>query len=163
MGEDELVHWMGKHGIHVNVVTEAIRTASPSPSPVMPPSGPRLAMPAWGIGARRSDRIDRRLRSRIQAARHRRRTRPGALLPPDGGGTGAHHADKEVRGLLQHGPRPAPGRTGPAWSQYVRPGAPKDPVLIGRAWVGGWLAGGLPGYRHHRPDGYGTLFSRFSP
>lgn len=163
MGEDELVHWMGKHGIHVNVVSEAIKNSFAIAQSCHATIRPRLAMPRVGASERDDlvaliDACEAGFKQHVIDAgldqeRYYRRMEEELALIADKKFAGYFNMVRDYTGAYRSG----------AWSQYVRPGAPKDPVLIGpgRGSVGGSLVAYLLGIDIIDPIKYGTLFSRF--
>lgn len=154
MGEDELIHWMGKHGIHVNVVSEAIKNSFAIAQSCHATIRPRLAMPRVGASERDDlvaliDACEAGFKQHVIDAgldqeRYYRRMEEELALIADKKFAGYFNMVRDYTGAYRSG----------AWSQYgparcpQRPGADRS-----RAWIGGWLASGLPaGHRHHRPD-----------
>ncbi len=163
MGDAELIHWMGKHGIHVNVVEEAIKNSFDIAASCKPTIRPSLAMPQLGASERDDlvaliDACEAGFKRHVIDAgldqeRYYHRMEQELALIADKQFAGYFNMVRDYTGAYRSG----------AWSQYVRPGAPKDPVLIGpgRGSVGGSLVAYLLGIDIIDPIKYGTLFSRF--
>jgi len=163
MGEDEIHYWMTKHGINGNVVDEAIKNSFAIAQACKPTIRPNLSMPRVGASERDDlialiDACESGFQRHVidagldQETYYRRMEQELALI-----------ADKQFAGYFNMVADYTGAYRSGAWSQYVRPGAPKDPVLIGpgRGSVGGSLVAYLLGIDIIDPIKYGTLFSRF--
>jgi len=163
MGEDELYYWMRRHGIADDVVAEAIKNSYDIASACKIEITPTMTMPRLGA----SERED--LISLIRACeegftkfvidegldqeRYMKRLEEELSLI----------AEKHFAGYFNIVRDSAMAFRSGSWSQRVKAGAPRQPLLLGpgRGSAGGCLVAYLTGITLIDPLKYGTLFSRF--
>lgn len=163
MAEDEIYLWMGKHNVSRETIAEAIRNAHDIASSCQVEIKPTLSLPRTAA----SDIEDLNLLIDACEQGFQKYVVDAGL---DAEKYGAR-LEEELRLITQ---RNFSGyfnilhdctkayRSG-AWSQYVKKGAVKEPILLGpgRGSVGGSLVAYLLAIHIIDPIEYGTLFSRF--
>lgn len=163
MGADELVYWMGKHGIAPEVVQQGIDYSYEIAQNCQVELTPTLGMPQMAASEREdlSDLIDacevgfkRYVTDQgLDEAKYYARLEDELRLIADKKFAGYFNMVRDYTTAYRSG----------NWSEYVRPGHTKEPILVGpgRGSVGGSLVAYLTGIDIIDPIKYGTLFSRF--
>lgn len=162
MGDEELVHWMGVHGISSDVVIEAIRNsydiAASCTARIQPTLNPprlyaddredlKRLIQACEVGMQR-----RVLDRGLEEAPYLQRLEEELSLISDKKFAGYFNVVRSCVGDFRSG----------AWARWVGTGEEK-PILVGpgRGSAGGSLVAFLTGIHLVDPLRYGTLFSRF--
>lgn len=163
MAEHELHHWMGLHGVDESVIDEAIANSQAMAESCKVEIKPTLSMPAMA-----DSEVDD-LRNLMTACKegfkkyvvdegldqekYYNRLEEELTLISDKNFAGYFNMVRDYTMAYRSG----------SWSQYVKAGAEKEPLLIGpgRGSVGGSLVAYLTGIDIIDPVKYGTLFSRF--
>lgn len=163
MDEQEIYHWMGLHGIAENVIAEAIRNSYDIAQQCQVEITPTLSLPRMGRDEHDDFNI---LMDSCEEGFRKYVTDEG--LDEEKYAARLHEelsmiADKRFSGYFNMLKDCTHSYRSGAWSQYVKQGAPKEPILLGfgRGSAGGSLVGYLLGIHMVDPIKYGTLFSRF--
>ena len=163
MAADELVYWMGKHGIAESVVTEAIANAHHIAQQCRVEITPTLSMPAMApterddlanlIAACEQGFQKYVVDEGLDQERYYARLEQELSLIAEKRFAGYMNMVRDYTTAYRSG----------GWSQYVKKGAQKEPLLLGpsRGSAGGCLVSYLTGITTVDPIKYGTLFSRF--
>ena len=163
MAEDEIYHWMGKHDVSRETIAEAIKNSYAIAQSCQVEITPTLSLPhtaasdidelnllmdACEEGFKKYV-VDEGLNQEIYAQRLEEEMTLIAERKFSGYFNILHDCTKAYRSG--------------SWAQYVKPGAEKEPILLGpgRGSVGGSLVAYLLGIHIIDPIKYGTLFSRF--
>ena len=163
MGDDELVYYMGKHGVSESVVREAIKNSFAIAEKCKVRFQPTLGVPQLGASERDDlatliDSCEEGFKRHVvdqglDQDRYYARMEQELMLIAEKDFAGYFNMVQDYTSAYRSG----------KWKQYVTPGARKKPVLIGpgRGSVGGSLVAYLLGIDIIDPIKYGTLFSRF--
>lgn len=164
MGEDEIYHWMRRHGINDDIVAEAIKNSEWIASQCKVEFGaPTMSMPR--LGATEDDDLISLIKAceegfnkyviaeGLDEAVYMERLKEELTLIADKKFAGYFNIVRDCTDNFRSG----------TWAKFVKPGAPKEPLLIGpgRGSVGGSLVAYLTGIDIIDPIKYKTLFSRF--
>lgn len=163
MGEDEIYHWMGRHGIPRNVIGEAIRNSSLIAADCNTEITKTLDMPRL-TGSDQDDiaalmkSCEAGFRTRVTEAgldegQYFARLESELRLIIDKGFSGYFNVVADYTGAAKTG----------KWAQYVNESPHPVPLLVGpgRGSAGGCLVAYLLGITHLDPIRYDLLFDRF--
>ena len=163
MGDDELYHWMGRHGISREVVAQAIDNSYAIAQSCTAEVLPTLSLPIFTQSERDDslkllDLVEQGFKDKVvggglDVEAYWKRTETEVRLILDRNFSGYFLT---VRDYVRA------ARTG-TWKQYVVPGAAPEPMITGpsRGSAGGCLVSWLLGITTVDPIKYGLLFERF--
>jgi DNA polymerase III subunit alpha len=163
MGDDELYLYMRKHGIEDNVIAEAISYSNVIAESIKVDWQPTLGIPQMAE-SERDDLVN--LISHCKEGFRQHVTDEGLNEPQYMARLEEELsliADKKFAGYFNMVRDYTMAYRSGSWSQYVKQGGRKEPLLLGpaRGSVGGSLVAYLLGIDIIDPIKYGTLFSRF--
>jgi DNA polymerase-3 subunit alpha len=163
MGEDEIYLWMGKHGIPAEVIAEAIKNSADIATQCHVTIQPTMSMPRLAVSE------DEDFASLVAACGEGFQR----YVVDEGLDQGPYLArleeelklirDRHFAGYFNIVRDSAMAFRSGSWSQFVKKGAIKEPLLVGpgRGSAGGCLVAYLTNITLIDPLKYGTLFSRF--